>query len=655
MKKYNLFLLLILFFWAGCRRQDTVIFSPDHHMEFTLGLHDSLPEYSVSYKGNNLISHSPLSLVFGKSSAFGKNIGIHAMDHRNGRDDYRLIVGKTSHVLDAYREMTVTLKESYPPYRTVDLVVRVFNDGLAFRYRIPEQEAWHTMELKEENTTFNIQGNPTVRILFLPGFTTSHEGAYSILSYRDVKNDTLMDMPALFQFEGPVYMAITEAGLRDYAGMYLTRKNGILRGTLSPLPDRPGIKVRSDLPHKSPWRVLLISDRMGALIESNIITDLNEPCKIRDTSWIRPGKITFPWWNGTIVPDSVKGGNNFATNRYYIDFCARHGIEYHTVVEYGGHEWYVNDGTDYQPGPHADVTRPVPGLDMQQICDYAESKGVGIRVWVHWAALYPKLDTALALYEKWGIRGMMVDFMDRDDQEMVNIQEEILEKAAAHHLHIQFHGAYKPTGLWRTYPNELTREGVMNYEYDKWGKVTPDHDIEVPFTRMLAGPTDYHMGGFRAVPDSLFVSHYVRPLVLGSRCHMLAMYVVLENYLNMVADYPAAYEGQPGFEFIEDVPTTWDETKVLNAVPGKYITIARRKGNAWYAAAITNHEARMLKVKFDFLPAGRFQLSLYHDDAKTEFNPDMLIKETSVIRNRDSISLNLVSGGGMAMEIRPVD
>jgi alpha-glucosidase len=198
-------------------------------------------------------------------------------------------------------------------------------------------------------------------------------------------------------------------------------------------------------------------------------------------------------------------------------------------VEYGLHQWYMDDGVGFQPGPHADVTTPVPGLDMQQICDYAKEKNVGIRFWIHWAALYPKLDTAFKLFEKWGIKGMMVDFMDRDDQEMVNIQEEILQKAAKHKLHIQFHGAYKPTGMHRTYPNEFTREGTLNYETNKWNEtgLSPDHDLDIIFTRMLAGPADYHLGGFRAVKPEDYKTRYTRPLMIGTRCHMLAMYVVL--------------------------------------------------------------------------------------------------------------------------------
>ncbi len=235
-------------------------------------------------------------------------------------------------------------------------------------------------------------------------------------------------------------------------------------------------------------------------------------------------------------------------------------------------------------------------------------RGVDVRVWVHFYALYPKLDTAFALFEKWGLSGMMVDFMDRDDQQMVNMQNEILEKAAKHKLHIQFHGAYKPTGLHRTWPNEFTREGTLNYEANKWASyVTPDMDIDIPFTRMLAGSADYHLGGFRAVSASQIKPNYTKPLMLSTRCHMLAMYVVLENYLQMVCDYPEAYEGQPGFEFIKDIPTTWDETKVINAKPGEYIVIARKKNDNWYVGAITNGLARELEINFSFLKAENFE------------------------------------------------
>jgi alpha-glucosidase len=292
---------------------------------------------------------------------------------------------------------------------------------------------------------------------------------------------------------------------------------------------------------------------------------------------------------------------------------------------------------------------------MKAVCDYAAKLGVGIRVWVHWAALYPKIDSAFTNFEKWGIKGMMVDFMNRDDQEMVNIQTEILQKAAQHHLHIQFHGAYKPTGINRTYPNELTREGTLNYEADKWNPegITPDHDIMMPFTRMLAGSTDYHLGGFRAVPASQFKTQYTRPLVLGTRCHMLAMYVVLENYLQMVCDYPAAYEGQPGFEWLKTIPTIWDETKVPLAKLGEYITIARRKGTDWYIGTITNHSGRNLDLPLNFLGEGTYKAEIFADATDSQDYPDHLVKQVKSVFKTDTLKLIIAPSGGQVIHFSP--
>ena len=238
---------------------------------------------------------------------------------------------------------------------------------------------------------------------------------------------------------------------------------------------------------------------------------------------------------------------------------------------------------------------------------------------------------------------------------MVNMQNEILQKAAAHHLHIQFHGAYKPTGLNRTWPNEFTREGTLNYEANKWGSyITPDMDIDIPFTRMLAGSTDYHLGGFRAVPEKDITANYTRPLMLGTRCHMLAMYVVLENYLQMVCDYPEAYEGQPGFEFIKDIPTTWDKTKVIDAKPGEYIIIAREKNDNWYIGAITNHQARDITLSLIFLENGNYNAAIYSDLDDAAQYPNKLGKKMIMVNKNSSVNLKLAAGGGAVMELMKI-
>lgn len=635
-------------------QQSLTVSSPDKNIRFWLGTDKSGLVYKVGYKGNLLLNNSRLSISFLEGGAFANNLKLEKHSTQHLEENYQLIVGKNSKVHSDCNQLLVSVSEKSGLKRQLQVEVKVFNDGAAFRYLIPSQNQWKSVNITDEANTFNLSQNPIVLTLFRENYITSHEGIYSKLHLSEIKADTLMDLPTLFSFPKGVFMAITEANLLDYGGMYLRKHQGVLESVISPLPNQTAIKVKAKLPHQSPWRVMMIGDRMGTLIESNLLTNLSDPCKIKDVSWIKPGKTTFPWWNGNVTPDtSFAPGNNYETNMYYVNFCAKNSIAYHTVVEYGLHEWYVNDGANFSPGPHADPSKAVPGLDMQQLCDSAKKVGVGIRVWVHFAALYPKLEETFAQYEKWGIKGLMCDFMDRDDQEMVNRQEEILQKAAQHHLHIQFHGAYKPTGLNRTYPNEFTREGTLNYENDKWNNVvTPDADINIPFTRGLAGSTDYHLGGFRAANPSTFKVHYTAPMVQGTRCHMLAMYVVLENEQGMVCDYPDAYIGQPGFEFIKEVPITWDETKAVDAKLSEYITIARRKGDDWYLGTINNNTARNLNISLSFLPKGNYTAEVYSDAPDANINPNHLIKVVQKVTNKTILNTVLIAGGGQVVRLR---
>ena len=654
MKKGLLALVFTISFTVVIAQNKITVSSPSAAITFIFQLEKGRPSYAVRYKNKGLVEHSMLGLTFADGGFFGNDITVGNATLTDGVDDYDLPAGKTSKVHDAYKEAAIPMQQRTGSKRLIWLRVRVFNDGVAFRYELPGQTNWHEYTLTDENSQFNLSGDPIARVAFLENFTTSHEHLYNVLPLNEIRNDTLMDMPALFEFPGKVFMGITEANLLDYAGMSLIKRNGILTSQLTPLPGQQLAKVKASLPHHTPWRVMMISDRVGALIESNILTNLAAPCKIKDLSWLKPGKATFHWWNGDISPDTTwEPGENFDFEKYYIDFCARTGIEYHTVIGYRQVAWYQNDGVQYAPGPHTDVTKPRPGLDIQALSDYAKSKGVRLRFWVHWQALYPKLDSAFALYEKWGVEGMMVDFLDRDDQEMVKIQEEILQKAAAHHLEIQFHGAYKPTGLSRTYPNESTREGTLNYENDKWGNlITPDDDINIPFTRGLAGCTDYHLGGFRAMPQSSFKVLATRPHVLGTRCHMLAMYVVLENHMSMVCDYPQAYEGQPGFDFLQKVPTVWDETVVPGAEVDQWVCIARRKGADWYIGIINNSTQRTVSIPLDFLGPQHYEAERYRDAPDALNNPNKLIKETTPLKSSEKLILHLAAGGGEVLHLQ---
>jgi alpha-glucosidase len=628
--------------------------SPDKKVVFVFEIRAGRAGYSVNYDGRTLIDFSVLSLQF-KNEGPEYAVRLERSVALDSSERYKLITGRSGAVNDSFRQISLYLRELNETKHAFILEVRAFNDGVAFRYLFPKSGD-DSLRLTEEKDEFQITGNPSVHALILDGFENAHEGNYQRRAYNDLPIDSLMDMPVLFSFSDSLYLAITEAALLDYAGMYLVKTKSGIVSKLSPNPSRRGYAVITSLPHVSPWRVIMVGRYAGRFLETNILTDLSPPNRISDLSWLKPGKTTFPWWNGNVTADTLNApGNNFVTQQYYIDFCARNKIDYHSVVEYGLHQWYQDDGVSFMPGPNSNVLKPMPGLDMKQVCDYAHSKGVGVRVWVHWKALYPKLDSAFALFEQWGISGMMVDFMNRDDQEMVNIQTEILQKAAAHHLHIQFHGAYKPTGLSRTYPNEFTREATLNYEADKWNPkgVDPDHDLDIAFTRVIAGSTDYHLGGFRAVTADKYRAQYTRPLVLGTRAHMLAMYVVLENANAMVCDYPEAYEGQPGFDFIQQVPVTWDKTIVPDGIPDQYIIVARKKNNDWWIGGITGNSSRVMKLNpvRSLGEKNSWQATIYQDDLKSPFNPNGILIRTMTVDPSTVLDIPLYAGGGFAIKL----
>lgn len=654
MKKLLILCAVLFCFMHVSAQQNLSISSPDGKLKFSLKVTPENISYEVNYKKQPLVENSSLGFNF-DSGEFGSNLKVGKVRRKSIDETYELVVGKVSTARNHCNEMVVPLQERVSPGRLINLVVRAFNDGIAFRYEFPEQEGWNSYVMYDENTQFRLSGNPMALLMYLPGYINTHEGVYTYTGYDKIAKKRLIEMPVTLEFENGVFMSITEAAIRDYAGMYLVKEKDAFAGKLSPRLGQEKIKVEiNEFPHRTPWRVISVSDRIGGLLETNILTSLNEPCKIEDTSWIKPCRTTFTWWNGNVVPDSTfSPGNNFETNKYYIDFAARNGLDAHGIYGYAETPWYYDDNFNFGwAGPNADITRPIPCLNMPRIADYAKSKGVGIHLWVHWRPLYDKLEEAFALYEKWGVKGLMVDFLDRDDQEMIRIQEDILKAAAKHRLFIQFHGSSKPSGLTRTYPNEFTREGTLNYEVCKWDTlVNADHDISIPFTRLLAGPADYHLGGFRALPRSKFKIQYVNPYVMSTRCHMMAMYVVLENHLTSLCDKPEAYEGQPGFEVLRTVPGTWDEIRVPLAEFNKYVTVARRSGTDWWVGTLNDGTARTLNLKLDFLGDGKYQAEIYTDASDADENPNHLNKETRTVTRKDVIELPLAADGGSVLRI----
>jgi alpha-glucosidase len=614
--------------------------------------------YRVTRGKKSLVEPSPIDVRVAGIGPIAVGVAIEHVEERLIDETAELPWGKTRRIRNNCREARVQLKRSGGAKWHLEL--RAYDDGVAFRYGLGHKSDSRDTLIEEENTEFHLSGDPSVIYMTLDQFHNSHEGPYERKRLSHVPVGKLIDKPLLAIWPNGTAAAVTEARLRSFAGMYLERPKdaaaNVLRCRLSPLINKMGGVVAAKTPIWSPWRVLLLADQAGKLIESNLLLDLNEPAE-GDFSWIKPGKTTWPWWNGTIEHGPVLSPEaNFAVHKQYIDFCARNKIAYHSVICVGeSRPWYVQSGPPgFDPRGDTDVTTPRPDLGLPAILAYAKEKGVGIRLWVWWQPLSKKLEEAFATYERWGVKGLMVDFLDRDDQEMVEWQEKCLRAAARHKLEIQFHGSYKPTGEQRTFPNLFNREGVLNLEYLKWSDLcSPQHDVNVAYTRLLAGPVDYHLGGFRAAARDQFKPRDELPIVLGTRCHQLAMYVVYENPMPMVCDVPTAYEGQPGFDFIVDVPTTWDETRFVAGEAGEYIVVARRSGSTWYLGGITNWTNRTFRLPLMFLGEGQFSAKLYLDRSLDGQNPNELRIETRAVTAAKPLDVSMASGGGLAAVIRP--
>jgi alpha-glucosidase len=635
--------------------------SPDGRNSIALSAADhdgGSVQFTISRNGKPIIGPSPFGPVLATGGTLGKNARIVDVQRGEVDEKFDLPWGKTKTVINRCSTATVTLETPANTRWEVDL--RAYDDGVAFRYRLPEQKGLADIQLRDEITQFDPVGAPTALFNTLKDFTSSHESLYERKSIAEIPVNKLMDMPLLLTWPNGQAAAITEARVRHFAGMYLERPSAdtsALRCRLSPLPSKKDACVESQTTMESPWRVVLLGDSAGMLLESNLLLCLNDPPK-SDFTWAHPGKTAFHWWNGEFeddykLPPEKEHEVFLDRHKKYIDFCAKNHIAYHGVSG-DGRAWYPQSSTDYgSPSPDADVRVARPELALPKIIEYARERGVGIRLWVHWKPLSEHLEEAFTQYESWGISGLMVDFLDRDDQEMVEWSERMVESAARHKLHIQIHGSSKYSGEQRTFPNLFNREGVLNLEYDKWTKLcTPEHTVNVAYTRALAGPVDFHLGGFRSASRSNFTPRDRAPEVMGTRCHNMALYVVYENPMPMVADAPTAYEGQPGFEFITSVPTTWDETRFVVGQAGEYIVLARRSGHDWYLGGITNWTKREIELPLSFLGSGNFAATLCVDGSMDVSQPNSIEKQQQQVNADTTLHIPMASGGGFTAIIR---
>jgi alpha-glucosidase len=608
--------------------------------------------YSVDFHGKWLMDESELGLKLEGQPALGPGLRQVNVDTSQHDETYTIPVGKTGRVRDHYNATRVDLADSSG--RKLTLEVRAYNDGLAFRYLVPDQPAVHKARIEHELTQFRYAKDATLYPLILAGFQTPYEDEYQIRQVSGIHPDWLIGLPLLADVAGVGWVAVTEADIDNYAGMYLLKDKQpfALHAALSPRIDHPWIAVETEAPFTTPWRVLMIGDQPGRLVESNLILNLNPPTQIADTSWIHAGKSAWDWWSGEAAPSvTFKTGMNTATMKHYIDFASASGFPY-MLIDAGWALANRKGPTDY--AAVADITQVTPEVDMQELLRYAKEKNVRLWLWSHWTSVDKYIDQAFPLFEQWGIAGVKIDFMNRDDQQMVAWYRHVVEVAAQHHLMIDFHGAFKPDGLRRTWPNLITRESVMGKEYLKWSaRTTPLHNTTLPFTRMLAGPMDYTPGAFDNVTRDNFIPRAKEPMAPNTRAHELALYVVLESPLQMVSDYPEHYAGQHDFSFIRQVPTTWDEVRVLDGTPRQFISLARRSGRDWYVGSITNWDERDIKVPLGFLGAGNYVAEIYADapDAGTE--PTHTSFEQRPVDSSTVLEVHMVSGGGSAIWIHP--
>jgi len=595
--------------------------------------------YSVSFNGAAVVVDSPLGLDLKGQVASEKMTLVES--HQSTQDATTTPVwGKTNSIRNHYNELTLTFTDGGTPAHQLGMVVRAYADGVALRYRLPEQGG--SFVVTRERTGFRFRGDPTVWATTYPAFHNSSEQHYPRGRVSDLTTGSIVGLPLLAELKPDLYAAIAEADLTDWAGLSLRPDNDGLVASLSPRLDGNGL-VAGTLPHDSPWRVIMLGTTPGALIESSLIENLSLPSAIADTSWIKPGMTAWDhWWSGDTKVDNE-------TIKEYIAFAGEMGFPYQLI------DWHWYGEPD---DPKSDITKPDESLDWKGILQFAKDRHVREWLWLHSgdvnrALKAGKLDAAFAVYEQWGIAGVKIDFMDSDDQAMVNWYISVVQAAAAHHLMVDYHGAFKPTGLRVTYPNLLTREGVLGNEYNKFSsRVTPTHKLTIPFTRMLVGPMDYTPGGFLNRSPAEW-KQTTPTEVIGSRAQELALFVVYWSPLTCVTDAPEHYRNQPGLDFLRVVPTVWDETRVLDGAVGEHIVIARRSGKRWFVGGMTADQAYSYRLSLGFLGSGSYTAHLYLDPAKAGARYEALDQNTRKVTQKDTLTLNMRVAGGAALYFEP--
>lgn len=601
--------------------------------------------YSVTFNGKTILNPSPLSMTFDNGMVIGRNMKVNDVKHSTEDQILKPVVRqKSDKIRNHYNEMVLSADQ----YK---LYFRVYNDGLAYRFHTDFTDSLKVISEEVDycfpedyNTLF-----PEERTIL-----SAQQPLFKPMKLSEIGTDRFCSTPVLIKVDDQARIFISESDLESYPGMFLKKQGKYeLAGKFAAYSlEEEKTDDRQIFPTKRadyiarvsgtrnyPWRAMIVAENDANLVTNQLIYKL-APESQGDFSWVKPGKIAWDWYNALILTGvDFKCGVNNDTYKYYIDFASKYGIEYVVLDDGWSEAW--------------DVTKTVPEINMEELVAYGKKKNVDLILWVSWAPFREKLDEAFDLFSKWGIKGIKMDFMNRDDQAMVDFYYTVARKAAEHKMLVDFHGAYKPTGWLRTFPNVLSSEGVAGLENHKWGSfVTPEHNVTLPFTRMVAGPMDYTPGAMINFHEKDHKVWFNLPASVGTRCHQLGMYVVYESPLQMLADSPSNYyREEKCMDFLSQVPVVWDETRVLKASVGEYIVVARRSGDTWFIGGMVGKKGQKFDITLDFIK-GNKTLTCWEDGVNVDLQAQDFACRTKKVKQGETITINMYDGGGYVAIIK---
>ena len=642
MRKTLFFLLLASS--AAMFAENYTVKSPDERILVNVET-GATTTYSVTFNGKTILNPSPLSMTFDNGVVIGRNMKVKDVQHRTEDQMLTPVVRqKSDKIRDHYNEMVLNADQ----YK---LYFRVYNDGLAYRFHTDFADSLKVISEEVDycfpedyNTLF-----PEERTIL-----SAQQPLFKPMKLSEIGTDRFSSTPVLIKVDDQARIFISESDLESYPGMFLKKQGKYeLAGKFAAYSlEEEKTDDRQIFPTKRadyiarvsgtrnyPWRAMIVAENDANLVTNQLIYKL-APESQGDFSWVKPGKIAWDWYNALILTGvDFKCGVNNDTYKYYIDFASKYGIEYVVLDDGWSEAW--------------DVTKTVPEINMEELVAYGKKKNVDLILWVSWAPFRERLDEAFDLFSKWGIKGIKMDFMNRDDQAMVDFYYTVARKAAAHRMLVDFHGAYKPTGWLRTFPNVLSSEGVAGLENHKWGSfVTPEHNVTLPFTRMVAGPMDYTPGAMINFHEKDHKVWFNLPASIGTRCHQLGMYVVYESPLQMLADSPSNYyREEKCMEFLSQVPVVWDETRVLKASVGEYIVVARRSGDTWFIGGMVGKKGQKFDITLDFIK-GNKTLTCWEDGVNVDLQAQDFACRTKKVKQGDTITISMYDGGGYVAIIK---